>query len=108
MCIRDRFTTANSLLSKLFVCFALFAMASKSGDLLKRSSIKLSPSGAKGMAVLGMVVLCVLSSSLLLNLSVMVIGFLAALVVIVLIYVRTYAKNVEIENDLLVDYTSEK
>ena len=28
--------------------------------------------------------------------------------VVVLIYVRTYAKNVEIENDLLVDYTSEK
>ena len=60
------------------------------------------------MAVLGMVVLCVLSSSLLLNLSVMVVGFLVALVVVVLIYVRTYAKNVEIENDLLVDYTSEK
>lgn len=55
-----------------------------------------------------MVVLCVLSSSLLLNLSVMVVGFLVALVVVVLIYVRTYAKNVEIENDLLVDYTSEK
>ena len=76
--------------------------------MLKRSSIKLSPAGAKGMAVLGMVVLCVLSSSLLLNLSVMVVGFLVALVVVVLIYVRTYAKNVEIENDLLVDYTSEK
>ena len=68
----------------------------------------MSPAGAKGMAVLGMVVLCVLSSSLLLNLSVMVVGFLVALVVVVLIYVRTYAKNVEIENDLLVDYTSEK
>ena len=60
------------------------------------------------MAVLGLVVLCVLSSSLLLNLSIMVVGFLVALVVVVLIYVRTYAKNVEIENDLLVDYTSEK
>ena len=60
------------------------------------------------MAVLGMVVLCVLSSSLLLNLSVMVVGFLVALVVVVLNYVRTYAKIVEIEKDLLVDYTSEK
>ncbi len=103
-----KFTTANSLLSKLFVCFALFSLASKSGDLLKRSSIKLSPSGAKGMAVLGMVVLCTLSSSLLLNLSIKMIGFLVALVVIVLIYVRTFAKNIQIENDLLVDYTSEK
>ena len=60
------------------------------------------------MAVLGMIVLCVLSSSLLLNLSIMVVGFLVVLVAVVLIYVRTYAKNIEIENDLLVDYTSEK
>ena len=60
----------------------------------------------KKKAVIAAVVLCVLSSSLLLNLSVSVIAFLAALVVIVLIYANTYAKKIVIENDLDVDYTS--
>ena len=103
-----KFTTANSLLSKLFVCFALFALAAKSGDLLNGSSIKMSPAKAKTVAVVGIVVLCILSSSLLLNLSFKVIGFLVLLAVIVVIYVNTAAKNIVIENDLLVDYTSDK
>lgn len=101
-----KFTTANSLLSKLCVCAALFVLAGKSGDVLKRSSMKISPTQARVIAVIAAVVLCVLSSSLLLNLSVSVIAFLAALVVIVLIYANTYAKKIVIENDLDVDYTS--
>ena len=101
-----KFTTANSLLSKLCVCAALFVLAGKSGDVLKRSSMKISPAQARVIAVIAAVVLCVLSSSLLLNLSVSVIAFLAALVVIVLIYANTYAKKIVIENDLDVDYTS--
>ena len=101
-----KFTTANSLLSKLCVCAALFVLAGKSGDVLKRSSMKISPTQARVIAVIAAVVLCVLSSSLLLNLSVSVIAFLSALVVIVLIYANTYAKKIVIENDLDVDYTS--
>lgn len=101
-----KFTTANSLLSKLCVCAALFVLAGKSGDVLKRSSMKISPAQARVIAVIAAVVLCVLSSSLLLNLSVSVIAFLVALVVIVLIYANTYAKKIVIENDLDVDYTS--
>ncbi len=101
-----KFTTANSLLSKLCVCAALFVLAGKSGDVLKRSSMKISPAQARVIAVIAAAVLCVLSSSLLLNLSVSVIAFLAALVVIVLIYANTYAKKIVIENDLDVDYTS--
>lgn len=103
-----KFTTANSLLSKLFVCVALFVLASKSGDTLKRSSLKITPGQAKAISVTGMIILCVLSSSLLLNLSLAVVGFIAALIVIVLIYTNTYAKHVKIEDDLLVDYTTEK
>ena len=68
--------------------------------------MKISPAQARVIAVIAAVVLCVLSSSLLLNLSVSVIAFLAALVVIVLIYANTYAKKIVIENDLDVDYTS--
>ena len=101
-----KFTTANSLLSRLCVCAALFVLAGKSGDVLKRASMKISPTQARVIAVIAAVVLCVLSSSLLLNLSVSVIAFLAALVVIVLIYANTYAKKIVIENDLDVDYTS--
>lgn len=101
-----KFTTANSLLSKLCVCAALFVLAGKSGDVLKRSSMKISPAQARVIAVIAAAVLCVLFSSLLLNLSVSVIAFLAALVVIVLIYANTYAKKIVIENDLDVDYTS--
>lgn len=103
-----KFTTANSLLSKIFVCVALFVLATKSGDLLEKSSMNITAAKAKALAVLGMVVLCVLSSSLLLNLSFKVIGFLAVLVVLALIYVNTVKKDVKIENDLLVDYTSTK
>ena len=55
-----------------------------------------------------MIILCVLSSSLLLNLSLGGDGVIAAMVVIVLIYTNTYAKHVKIEDDLLVDYTTEK
>ena len=50
--------------------------------------------------------LCVLSYSLLINLSIYVIGFLVALVVLVAIYTHTYAKNIVLENDLTVDYTT--
>lgn len=103
-----KFTTANSLLSKIFVCAALYSLASKSGDILKRSSMKISPALAKACAVAGIVVLCVLSSSLLLNMSARVLGFLGVLLVVVLVYVKVFRKDVKIENDLTVDYTSEK
>ncbi|MCD7991368.1 MAG: APC family permease [Clostridia bacterium] len=101
-----KFTTANSLLSKIFVCIALFALALKSGDILEKSSMNINAAKAKVLAVVGIVVLCVLSSTLLMNLSVKVIGFLGILGVIVLVYVNTVVKDVKIENDLLVDYTS--
>ena len=103
-----KFTTANSLLSKLCVCAALFALACKSGDVLKKSTMKVSPAMAKGIAVLAAVILCVLSSSLLLNLSLSVVAFLVVLVVLVLLYCNTYAKNIVIENDLDIDYTTKK
>lgn len=103
-----RFTTANSLLTKLFVCLALFALASRFGDILNRSTLKISAAQSKALAIVGMVVICVLSYSLFMSLSLAVVGFLAVLVVIVVIYVTICVKNVTIENDLVVDYTTEK
>lgn len=35
-----RFTTANSLLAKLMVCVALFALAAKYGDILQRPTLE--------------------------------------------------------------------
>ena len=101
-----KFTTANSLLTKLLVCIALFALASKYNDILQRSAIKVSAGMAKCLAVLGSIVLCVLSYSLFTNLSMAVVAFLAVLVVIVVIYAKVFTKNIKIENDLVVDYTS--
>ena len=102
-----KFTTANSLLTKIMVCLALFALASKFGDILKRSSLKISPAQSKAVAVVGMIVLCILSYSLFMSLSMAVLGFLAVLVIAVAVYVKLWGKNAEIENDLIVDYTSE-
>ena len=101
-----KFTSANSLLSKLCICAALFVLAEKSGDILKKSTIKITPAQAKLLSIAAAIVLCVLSYSLLINLSLYVIGFLVALVVLVAIYTHTYAKNIVLENDLTVDYTT--
>lgn len=101
-----RFTTANSLLTKLMICITLFVLARKSPEILKKSSLKFSAGAAQALSVLGMVILIVLSGSLLLNLSAATVGFLAVLVVLVILYSRTVVKDVQIENDLGVDYTT--
>jgi len=41
------------------------------------------------------------------SISMAVLGFLAVLVIAVAVYVKLWGKNAEIENDLIVDYTSE-
>lgn len=102
----QKFTVANSQLSRLFMCVALFIFAAKHADVLENCPLKMSKKKAQVIAVLGFLVLLVLSGSLLLNLSVYAIGFLAALVVIVVIYTNTYAKHIVLENDLLIDYTT--
>lgn len=102
----SKFTTANSLLSKLLICVALIVFANKHKDMLEKSVLKFSPQTAKAMAVIGFIILCVLSSSLLLNLSYTVVLFILALVAITLIYTRLFVKNADIEDDLGVDYTS--
>lgn len=103
-----RFTTANSLLAKLMVCVALFALAKKYGSILSRSTMKISVSAAMGLAVLGIVILCVLSYSLFLSLSAKVIVFLAVLVAVSLVYVKFFNTHAVIENDLIVDYSAQK
>ena len=102
----QKFTVANSLLSRLFVCVTLYLFASRHGDVLLNCPLKMSPGKAKVFAVAGFIVLVILSSSLLKNLSITVVIFLAALVIITLIYTATYAKNITLENDLRVDYTT--
>ena len=101
-----KFTTANSLLTKILVCAALFALAARYSEILRRSSMKISAGAAKLLALLGIVVLCVLSYSLFLSLSMYAVIFVAALVVISVIYVSTAARKVTVENDLIVDYSA--
>lgn len=103
-----KFVTANSLLSKILVCMSLYTLAAKCPELLERSTLNINAAKSKALSVAGIIILLILSSSLLLNLSVKVIGFLVTMVVLVLIYVSTSAKDVIIENDLLVDYTTGK
>lgn len=100
-----RFTTANSLLTKLMVCIALLALATKYGDFLKRSTLKISPKAAKTIAVIGMIVLCVLSYSLFATLSIKVVAFVAGLIALSIIYAHTVAAKVTVENDLIKDYS---
>ena len=102
-----KFTTANSLLCKLLVCFALLALANKYGDILKNSTLKVSPAKAKALSIVGIVILCVLSYSLFANLSILVVGFLAVLVVISILYSKVFRKDVTLENDLIVDYSAQ-
>ena len=102
-----KFTTANSLLCKLLVCFALLALANKYGDILKNSTLKVSPAKAKTLSIVGIVILCVLSYSLFANLSILVVGFLAVLVVISILYSKVFRKDVTLENDLIVDYSAQ-
>ncbi len=97
----QKFTVANSLLSRLFVCVALFIFAKKHTKVLEGCALKMTEKKAKFFAVAGFIVLVVLSSSLLLNLSASAIGFLAALVVAVIVYTKTYARKVVLENDLV-------
>lgn len=101
-----KFTTANSLLTKLMVCFALFVLAVKAGDILKQSTLKISPLACKIISVSGIIIICVLSYSLFLNLSFSVIAFLLILLIGVIGYILIFTKDKKIENDLLLDYTS--
>lgn len=103
-----KFTTANSLLCKLLVCVALYALAGKFSDVLKNSTMKVGAGASRVLSIAGIVILCVLSYSLFMNLSFKVIGFLAGLVVLSVVYISTYAKNVVIENDLAVDFSTKK
>lgn len=104
----QKFTVANSQLSRLFMCVALFIFAAKHSEVLENCPLKMSKKKAQTIAVLGFIVLLVLSGSLLMNLSAYAVVFLAALVVIVMIYTRTYAKNIDLEDDLLIDYTTKE
>lgn len=83
-------------------------MAAKHGDILQRSTLKISASASKALAVVGIVILCVLSYSLFASLSGAVVIFLAALVAVSLVYVKVFTKNLNIENDLIVDYSAQK
>lgn len=97
----QKFTVANSLLSRLFVCVALFIFAKKYTKVLEGCALKITKKKAQFFAIAGFIVLVVLSGSLLLNLSAAAIGFLAVLVVAVLVYTKTYARKVVLENDLV-------
>lgn len=101
-----KLTTANSLLTKLLVCLALFVMATKCPEILSRSPLKISAGKAKALSAIGFIILVILSYSLFANLHIGVVIFLAVLIAAIIVYVRVFAKDVTIPNDLVVDYTS--
>lgn len=103
-----KFTTANSLLTKLFVCIALFSMAANHSEILNRSALHITAGKAKFLATFGGIVLCVLSYSLFANLSSRVVIFLVVLLVLAILYVTCFRKTVEVPNDLVMDYTTKK
>lgn len=96
-----KFTTANSLLAKLMVCAALLILSNRYGDILKKSTMKVSPLLAKVLSIVGIVILCVLSYSLFANLSILVVGFLAVLAIVSVLYAKLVRKDIVIENDLI-------
>lgn len=96
-----KFMTANVLLTKIMVCMALFTLAVKYEKVLNHATIKTSAKSAKILSVIGIIILCVLSYSLLMNLSTAVIGFLVVLFAFSIIYVKFIRRNLVIENDLI-------
>lgn len=102
-----KFTTANSLLCQLLICMSLFMLVKNTPELLEKSTMKISPKTAKIISLIGGGVLCVLSYSLFMSLSLRVVIFLAVLIGIVIVYSKTVIKDVVIPDDLTVDYTSE-
>ena len=96
-----KFTTANSLLTKLMVCAALYVMSKKYGKVLEHSPMKITESRARQLAVLGFLLLCVLSYTLFASLSAKVVVFVIGLVVFSLLYSKVFCGKVQIENDLI-------
>lgn len=96
-----KFTTANSLLAKLMVCAALFVLTFRNRSVLEHSTLKISAAASRVLSVCGMIILCVLSYSLFTNLSALVAGFLAVLLVFSVIYSKYIRRDVVIENDLI-------
>lgn len=104
----SKFGTANSLLTKIFVCLALTRLASKYPQQLEKSALKFGRTATTVFAALSICILLVLSTSLLLNLSVYTIGFLAVVAAASFVYSKTRLKNLVIPDDLAIDYTSQE
>lgn len=99
-----KFSTANSLVSKICICLALTQLAKKYPKQLAESSLKVGPKATIVLSLIGTAFLIILSASLLLNLSVYAIGFLAIAAIFSFIYNRTVIKDLVIPADLAVDY----
>ena len=99
-----KFSTANSLISKICICVALTQLANKYPEQLKKSTLKFSKKGTIVLSIVGTVLLIILSTSLILNLSVYAIGFLVIAAVFSIVYNKTKVKDLVIPDDLAVDY----
>lgn len=103
-----KFTMANFLLNKIFVCVALYVLTVKKREILENSTMKITIPRARFYAVIGIVILIILSSSMLLNLTLTTVLFLAGAMVLTVLYTYVCIKDVVIPDDLGVDYTSTK
>lgn len=101
-----KFSTANSLVSKIFICLALTQLAKKYPKQLAESTLKISPRACYILSVVSVIVLVILSGSLLMNLSKYALGFLVVAAVFTIVYNKTICKDLVIPDDLAVDYTT--
>ena len=101
-----KFSTANSLVSKIFICLALTQLARKYPVQLANSTLKFSQTACYALSIVSVIVLMILSGSLLMNLSVYAIGFLVVAAIGTVIYNATVCKDLVIPDDLAVDYTT--
>lgn len=101
-----KFSTANSLVSKLIICLALTQLAKKYPKQIAESKLRFSPAACWALAIVSSIVLLILSGSLLMRLSVYAGGFLVVSAILTPIYNRIVCKDVVIPDDLAVDYTS--
>ncbi len=102
------FTTANSLLAKVFVCYSLSKITIKYAKELANCPLKMSAKMTKVISFISIIVLCTLSISLFMNLQIEAVIFVACLVVIAVVYAKKFLKTVEIPDDLGVDYSTQE
>lgn len=100
----SKLSTSISLITKVLTVIALYWLASKYPEKVKKATLKLPVALYKPWAVMAAIVATVLASSLLMNMSLTSVILLGAVLIIAILYSFIGLKHVEIPDDLDVDY----